>query len=395
MTKPEQKRPIRVVHIITRLIIGGAQENTLLTVFGLQLKGGYEVTLLSGPTTGPEGSLVEKALKKTTFVILPELRRRINLFFDLIAFIKLYFFIKNGRFDIVHTHSSKAGILGRLAAKLAKAPIIIHTIHGLPFYEEQPKLLNNFYFYLERYASSISDKLICVSQTLIDEAVRRGLAGREKFIKIYSGIELSLYVKNPQAKEALKKKLGIPQTSPVIGKVARLFLHKGHEYLIQAAALIKEKCPEAKILFIGDGILKDELIRLAQRLGVRDMIVFAGLIMPESIPYYIQLIDVIAHASLHEGLPRAVVQGYALGIPAVCFDIDGARDIVHDKTSGYLVEPKNVRQFAERLIDLLQNKDKAKKMGAEGERFVRESFDAQVMVSAIDFVYRELIRCGT
>ena len=389
------KEKIKIAHIITRLIIGGAQENTLITVNGLQNNPDYAATLISGPTYGPEGSLESAARRVSPLVIIPALRRNINPFHDARALLMLYRLLKKERFTIVHTHSSKAGILGRLAAKLAKTPYIVHTIHGMPFFKHQNHLKNFFYFLLEKTAAKWTDKIICVSQTLIDDALQVRLAPREKFVKIYSGIDTASFKKNPACRSAVRKKLGISGDSPVIGKIARLFPLKGQDYLLAAAVKIIEKLPEAKILLIGDGILKQSLRQTARRLGIENNIIFAGLLPPQEIPDYLQAIDVLAHTSLHEGLPRAVVQGFAGGIPVVCFDTDGARDIVSNSINGYLVPAKNTDLLATRLIELLCDKDKAQRMGEAGEKLARELFDSQLMVRAIDGVYREVMApCG-
>ncbi|MDD5746642.1 MAG: glycosyltransferase family 4 protein [Candidatus Omnitrophica bacterium] len=388
------KQKIKVAHIITRLIIGGAQENTLLTVNGLRHLPDYSVTLISGPTYGPEGSLVDRVRGRSALVIIPALRRNINLFYDVAALWALYRRIKRERFNIVHTHSSKAGILGRLAAKLAGTPYIVHTVHGMPFFKHQSSWKNRLYRFMEKSASAWTDKIICVSKTLVEEAVAAGIAPREKLITIYSGIDVAAFRKDSSRRARIREKLGIPGQTPVIGKIARLFPLKGHEYLLDAAVSLKTQIPEVKILLIGDGILKQSLMLRARRLGIADSIIFAGLVPPQQIPEYIQAIDVLAHTSLHEGLPRAVVQGFAGGIPVVCFDVDGARDVVIDSVNGYLVPAKNTELLATRLIELLRDPNKAQRMGSAGERTAGERFNAESMVSAIDAVYREILACG-
>jgi len=396
MSVPDKKK-FKVLHIITRLIVGGAQENTLLTVSGLNQKDAYDVWLLSGPTQGPEGSLEEKAKLYNKFVILPQLVRNVNPLLDFIALIRLYIFIKKQGFEIVHTHSSKAGILGRLAAKLAGVPVIIHTVHGLPFFKSQNLLVNKFYIILEKLVGLVTDKIICVSDTLIEDAVGVNIAPRTKFIRIYSGIDLNNFKNDIKQKDLTKEKLGIPKQSPVIGKVARLFHFKGHKYFFEAAQIVKTKVPAVRFLLIGDGILKKRLIRHAQRLGITQNIIFAGLISPDEISKYIQAMDVIAHTSLHEGLPRAVVQAHALGIPAVCFDVDGTKDIVQHGVSSFLVKPKDINSLAQHLITLIEDKEKAAQMGRKAQQFATKAFSAQIMVEGIDQIYKQTllsVLCG-
>lgn len=389
------QKKIRVLHLITRMIVGGAQENTLLTVLGLNIKTDYEITLLTGPSLGPEGMLIDQTSTSFRLEVCPALKRNINPVFDLIAFWKIYNFIKKNKFDIVHTHSSKAGILGRFAAKLARVPIIIHTIHGLPFFAEQNKWLNKIYIFLEKLTASFTDTIICVSQSIIDEAVQAHVAKKEKFVKIYSGIDLTHYKKDPRIREAYRARLGIPQDSLVVGKLARLFNLKGHEFLLKAAVIVKQKFPKFKLLFIGDGILKEQLEQEAKKLGLEDCLIFTGLIRPQTVPYYLQSLDVLAHVSLHEGLPRAVVQGFALEIPVVCFDLDGAKDIIRNGANGILVSPKNIPELAKALSKLLGDEPLRKQMGEQGNQLIRAAFDCQTMVSEIDFVYRKLLKsCG-
>ncbi|MFH1063206.1 MAG: glycosyltransferase family 4 protein [Candidatus Omnitrophota bacterium] len=390
-----KQKKIRVLHLITRMIVGGAQENTLLTVVGLNKIADYELTLLTGPSLGPEGALLNNQTSGFKLEVCPFLIRNINPIFDLIAFWKIYWFIKKNKIDIVHTHSSKAGILGRVAAKLAKVPIIIHTIHGLPFFAEQNNLINKIYIFLEKAAARFTDAIICVSQSIIDEAVQAHIAKKEKFVKIYSGIDLTHYHSDEQIRQAYRKRLSIPEDSLVVGKLARLFNLKGHNFLLEAAVIVKQKFPNLKLLFIGDGILKKQLEQKAKKLGLEDCLILTRLIRPEAVPYYLQCVDVLAHVSLHEGLPRAVVQGFALEIPAVCFDLDGAKDIIRNGVNGILVSPKNVPELAKALSKLLGDKALRRQMGEQGKKIVQDAFDSQTMVLAIDFVYRRLLKsCG-
>ena len=385
-------RKVRVLHIITRLIIGGAQENTLWTVKGLMKLDRYDVKLISGPPLGPEGSLVEDAKKDgVDLIIFPQLRRAINPFLDVMSLLKLYRFIKKERIQIVHTHSSKAGILGRLAAKLARVPVIIHTIHGLPFHPYQNKALNWLYRKLERLAGSWTTKIITVSDAMLEGACSAGVAPREKFITIYSGIETKKFVDLKCDVISLKARLGIPVNAPVVGKIARLFPLKGHEYLMQAAPLIVKEFPDVRFLLIGDGILKEELRNEAKRLDILDNFIFAGLIPPDDIPPLIYAMDVLVHTSLREGLARAIPQALLCAKPVVTFDIDGAREVVKDGRTGYIVLPKDTKALAEKVISLLKDRTKSSQFGEEGKRIAAPLFGVDTMVERIDALYRELI----
>ena len=383
---------VRVLHIITRLIIGGAQENTLWTVKGLMRLDRYDVKLISGPPLGLEGSLVEEAKKDGVhLIIFPQLRRAISPFLDVMSLLKLYRFIKKERIQIVHTHSSKAGILGRLAAKLARVPVIIHTIHGLPFHPYQNRALNWLYRKLERLAGSWTTKIITVSDAMLEGASSAGVAPKEKFITIYSGIETGKFVDLKCDVRAIKARFGIPVNAPVVGKIARLFPLKGHEYLMQAAPLIVKEFPDVRFLLIGDGILKEGLRNEAKRLGILDNFVFAGLILPDDIPPLIYAMDVLVHTSLREGLARAIPQALLCAKPVVTFDIDGAREVVKDGRTGYIVLPKDTKALAEKVISLLKDRTKSSQFGEEGKRIAAPLFGVDTMVERIDALYRELI----
>ncbi|MCK4245374.1 MAG: glycosyltransferase, partial [Candidatus Omnitrophica bacterium] len=296
---------IKIGHIITRLIIGGAQENTIFTVEGLRKKG-YDVTLISGPGLGPEGSLVEETRKKgLRVIIIPELRREINPFLDTIALIKLYCLVKKEKYDIVHTHSSKAGILGRIAAKSARRrAVIIHTIHGLPFHPYQTKILNFVYVNLERISSLFTNKIICVGRIMKEKALAARLGNKEKFVVIYSGFEVEKY-QDPQTNPIEeRRKWGLDADTIVVGKIGRLFPLKGQEYLLEVLPQIKKVFPRIKLLLVGEGILRKTLEKRAKSLGIGDTVVFTGLLPPEQIPKVISIFDLLVHVSLREGLPK-------------------------------------------------------------------------------------------
>ena len=398
----------KVLHIITRLILGGAQENTILTVEGLQKKSQYQVDLATGPPIGPEGSLVEDAKGRgINLIMVPEMRREINPWRDFLTFIKLYRLIKRGNYDIVHTHSTKAGILGRLAAKLAGIKVIVHTIHGLPFHEYQNKWLNRFYVLCERLAGIFTDKIITVAEVMTEKALTAKIAPREKFVTIYSGMELDKFLKpevgpaderkqvgiGPGVEAAERRRsLGIEEDAPVVGKVARLFHLKGHKYLLEAGAQVVKVYPKARFLLVGDGILRGNLERQAEDLGIRENVLFAGLVPKEEIPELLAIMDVVVHTSLREGLARVLPQALASGKPVISFDIDGAREVIRDGETGYLVPARDSRKLAEAIIEILGDEDKARRMGEAGRRLVDPNFRAEMMVDKIAGVYEELIK---
>lgn len=383
--------PIRVLHIITRLIVGGAQENTLLSVEGLDGRDGYEVTLLTGVDFGPEGDLLDRARKTTRLVVLPELARKINPAADIKALLKLYRLIRKGRYHIVHTHSSKAGVLGRIAAKMAGTPIIVHTLHSLVFHEYQPWVVNKLWRAIKKFCAPMTDHFISVSSIISEKAIRAGIARPEKFTTIYSGMELDWFLNAQVDPAAVRREFGIPDGALVVGKIARLFDLKGHDQLMDAAPAIVARHPGVRFFLIGDGVLYDHLVERARRAGILDNFVFAGLVARERIPEMISAMDVVVHTSLREGLARVLPQALAMGKPCVSFNIDGAPEVVIPDETGYLVEPGDAVGLTEAISRLLGDSDLRARMGAAGRRKVDPAFRAETMVEQISDIYQMLV----
>ena len=389
-----QTRKVRVLHVITRMIVGGAQENTLFTA-ALQTKNPrYDVTLLTGVDDGPEGDLLDAARAQgVRLQIEPLLVRPIRPFVDLRAFLMLRRFMKNGRFDIVHTHSSKAGILGRMAAHSAGVPIIVHTLHSLVFHEYEKAWKNTLYIALKRLCAPWTDSFISVNQKTLDGALAQGIGTPEKHIKIFSGMDLAPFLnvsKGLSAAQA-KKQAGIPEDALVVGKVARLFPLKGHDLFMDAAGKVAAVRPDVHFLLVGGGILRESLEEQARKLGIADRVHFAGLVRPEEVPALIQAMDVVVHSSLREGIARVIPPAGAVGKPVVTFDMDGAPEVIRDGVSGYLAPPQDTTALAGRVVELLASASERERMGREGQKFARENYSAELMVDRINAVYERLI----
>ncbi len=388
----EENNKIKVLHLITRMILGGAQENTLATVKILSEKSEYEVTLATGPPIGPEGSLMEEAERtKAEIVLISELRREINPLLDAISFIKLYILILRGKYDIVHTHSSKAGILGRIAAKLAGTKRVIHTIHGLPFHPYQNRFLNFIYVWLEKFAALFSNRIITVCDAMKEKAVSHRIGHEGKFLTIYSGMNLDQFLKAGKDTTGIRKKLGIGKDDIVIGKIGRFFPLKGHKYFIRAAPLVVKTFPDVKFLLIGDGILRDKLKSEVINLGLRDKFIFAGLVDRKEVPGLITAMDILVHTSLREGLPRVLVQAMVCGKPVISFDIDGAGEVVLEGKTGFLVPPGDVVALANTIISALSDVKGLEAMGKTGCGLAGSLFSEKIMVERIDKLYKELL----
>jgi len=362
---------MKVCHVITRLIVGGAQENTVATCLGLR-KLGYDCDLVTGPQTGPEGSL-DAGMPVT---IITELRREPNPVFDALACRELYRRFRARRYDIVHTHSGKAGFIGRLAAKLAGVPVIVHTIHGPSFYRYQNPIGNLIFRWAEQLAGEWTTQFVSVADAMTEQYQAAGITG--KYVTIHSGMNLEPFLRIE------------PRQDFVVGKIARLFRLKGHEFLFEAAPQIVAAVPNVKFLLVGDGIYRERYERWAERLGLRDRFIFTGLVRPDEIPGYVAQMDVLVHLSLREGLPRALSQALAAGKPVVAFDVDGAREVCRDDETGVLVRAGDAGGVASAVIRLLQDKLLAAKLGNRGRELVRAEFSEELMVQRIDKLYQRL-----
>ena len=381
---------MKVCHVITRMIVGGAQENTMLTIRG-HLEKGHEVTLATGYSPGREGKLLENAEYGTFPVVeFPDLVREISPWHDVMAYFRLKKFFRENKFDVVHTHSSKAGIIGRYAARAAGVPVVVHTVHGQAFHPYQSKFKNRLFILLEKLAAKKCDRIYAVAQAMIDQCVAAKVAPAEKYAVVYSGMETGAFANSVRESE-LRKQLGIPETAKVIVTVARLFQQKGYEYVIPAAEKVLSSRSDAHFLFIGDGPMYDQLHADLRAKGIADNFHFAGLIPPGEVCRYLAQADMLWHLSLHEGLPRAVVQALASGIPAIGFALDGTPEVIFDGETGYLTAAEDVDAVAEKALLLLNDPDRAAAMGATGKKMVLEKFDWRRMSDILEQEYLRLL----
>ena len=382
---------IKVLHIITRLIIGGAQENTMYTVEGL-IKDGWQAELLSGPTYGPEGEIVRKIKKKQIPLFIENsLIRNLNIIEDIRAFFHLFKFIKRGKYKIVHTHSSKAGIIGRWAAYFAGVPVIIHTIHGLPFHKYQNPVATYFYVLSEWLTAFITTKILSVSSKIIEQTRAYGIGNNSQFTVVRSGLNINDFLLQMGKGKEIRKELGISKSSFVFGTLARLFYLKGHKYIIAAARSIVRKHPNVIFLFIGDGLLRKEFEEHIARLDLTEHFVFAGLIQPEKVPAYLDSCDAIIHPSLREGLPRVVPQAFLLEKPVIAFDVDGTSEVVIKGKTGFLNPPKDLVNLKKNINYVINNYSDAKRMAINGKKLILKEFTIKKMVSDIENIYNRFI----
>ena len=389
---------MKIVHIITRLILGGAQENTLITC-KLLAQRGHDVTLITGPAIGPEGELFNQTKNQNYEVItIDKLIRAICPVYDTASYLQIKRHLRRLKPDVVHTHSAKAGILGRFAGYSLKGkwdenlPAVVHTIHGPTFHPYQSQWLNKLYIAIEKSAAKRTDFFISVADAMTAQALATGIGKDEQFVTAYSAIEGDDFLQpiGEQQRREFRQKYEIPADAVVLVTIARLFVLKGHKYIIESAKELTKRFGNAVWLFVGDGNLAGHFKEQVRQLGLAEKIKFTGLLPPSQIPLAIASSDILVHCSLREGLARTLPQAMLCGRPAISFDVDGAREVVNEET-GRLIEPKNVEQLIQACVELIENKELRGKLGEAGRESVKEKFAPETMVDTIEAVYRKLL----
>jgi len=389
---------IKVLHIITRFDKGGSAQNTFLTLLGLK-KQNFQSCLIAGLSSESEMKYEEIKAKEKDIQILesegiefircPSLVRRINIIKDLKAFFDIWRIIKKNKPIIVHTHTSKAGLLGRLAAKLARIPIIIHTPHGHVFFGYFGPFKTKIFIILEKLASRITDKIVALTNREKEDYLSFGIMDEDKSVVIYSGIELNKYKDLLlNEKQNLKKELGIPENSLIVGTAGRLVPVKGTEFLIEAAKYIISKYPDTFFIFTGDGPLEQDLKRKALEMDISENIILLG--WRDDAAKIISIYDVFVLPSLNEGMGRVLVEAMALGKPIVASNVGGIPDLVIHGKNGFLVPPKHPKELAKYIQIVIEDKEKREKMRLAGKEMAM-NFSAENMVEKIEKSYRELL----
>jgi len=381
---------MNICHVITRLIIGGAQENTLLTCEGLHQRG-HRVTLLTGPDVGPEGSLIETARSGGYDVrVVASMHRAIQPFADIAAYRKMRRLFLDVRPDVVHTHSSKAGVLARWAARRAGVPIIVHTIHGMSFNRTQSAATRRLYRAAERRCARFTDALVSVADAMTRQSVEAGIAPADRFVTIYSGMKTEWYDPDRYDRAAVRREWGFGDECVVVGSVARLFRNKGYEQLIPAIAEAAGRLGGLRFVWVGDGAQRADYERQLERLGIRPRVHLAGLVAPAEVARMIAGMDLLAHASQWEGLPRAAVQALLMAKPVISFDIDGAPEVVLPGETGMLVPLNDIDGLADAIVCLAGDAEMRDRLGQAGRRRCLDLFDRERMVEAIESLYKKL-----
>lgn len=376
---------IKVFHVITMLELGGAQQNTLYTVSHLD-KNRFDTALVCGKG----GMLDPQAFDSGVRVhFIPDLVCPVNPLRDVMALFELLALFRKERPDIVHTHSSKAGILARLAAFFAGVPVIIHSFHGFGFHNGQPWPLRRTFQIAEKVCAALSHALVFVSRANMDTARRLGIGDQGSYRIIRSGIVLNDYPAStdPAAK---RSELGLPPAGPVVVSVGNLKPQKNPADFVRVAEIVLRELPQACFLFVGDGILRGKIDEMTRRLGIAKRCVFAG--WRKDIAEILSMSDVFVLTSLWEGLPRSLVEAIKCRVPCVCYGTDGVRDIISDGKNGFLVEPEDIRSMSEKICRILRDKDLRERLIHGCLLTELKEFDIVSMVSSQEKLYETLLK---
>ena len=382
---------MRVAHIITRMIIGGAQENTLYNCLDLIKDFDDEVLLITGPATGPEGKLLDQGRAGGLKIrMVDSLRRPIHPR-DYAAYKDLCNVLNEFSPEVVHTHSAKGGFLGRAAGWNSKIPAVIHTVHGAPFHPYQSVIARQLFVALEKWAAKRCHHMICVADAMTDLMVNAGVAPREKFTTIYSGMDVEPFVNCHSMRGEARAALGLKDSDVVFGKIARLYKLKGHEFLIEAAKRAIADNPNIKILLVGDGIYRSRFEFEIRAAGLEKHFILTGLVQPEEIPYYVSAIDCLVHTSLREGLARTLPQALIAGKPVISYDVDGAREVTIPDQTGYLIPPMEIQPLTDAMLELAKSSELRRKLGQGGASRFTEQFRHRNMTKSIRALYEDLL----
>ena len=380
--------PVRMLHIITRMIRGGADENTLATVKGLD-KRRYHVDLVVGE--GSELDLLD-GLEGVSVHVMPALVRDPDPLKDLKALFQLARLIRHHRYQVVHTHTAKGGFLGRIASAMAGTPIIIHTVHGVTFHEHLSAPRRAFYVMLERIAARFTHQFVAVGEDVMNIYVNSGIGQAAAYETIYSGMPLDEYFEAGRMpapeRQALRAELGLLPEHQAVTMVARLEARKGHRYLFESVRRARVRYPELRVLLVGDGVLRAPLEQQAREMEVADVVTFLG--HRTDVPRVLAASDISVLTSLWEGLPRVLVQAAATGKPIVTFDVEGAWEVVRDGRSGFIVQSRDVAAFTDRLESLLADRDNARLLGEAGRDQIGSQWTLETMLERLDRLYQRL-----
>jgi len=374
------------LHLVTRLSLGGPSKNTIDSVVALD-RAGWRTLLVAG-SVGAEVPVVDEARARgCRTVLLPALTRAVSPARDLFALWRVFRLIRRERVVLVHTHTSKAGFVGRLAAWLARVPVIVHTPHGHIFYGYYGPALTAVFVGLERLAARITDRIVVLTELGTEEHLARGIGRPKQFVVIPSGVDLEAIQRKAPPYETARGRLEVDAETRLIVGVGRLEPVKGFQVLVRALPSILGVMPSARLLLVGYGSLRSQLEADARALGVADRLEIAG---PQlDVAAYLAAADLVVVPSLNEGMGRVLVEAMALGRPVVATRVGGIPTVVADGETGSLVPPDDPPALARAVSELLKDPGLRQRMGEAGRRRA-EQFSLALMESRLLDLYRGL-----
>jgi len=382
---------VKILHIITRLILGGAQQNTVQCC-AAQVAAGHTVTLAYGPIYGPEGSVLPDAQKSGAALCeIRSLRRAILPVHDLSAYLALRRLIRQERPDVVHTHSSKAGILGRAAAWAEKTPAVIHTIHGLPFHSRQSAVIYQSYVLAERWAAHRCHRLIGITHAMCETFQQHGIGRSEQFDVVPSAVNISEFQSSPDERKEVRHSLGIPDDAPVIGLVARFDPYKGQDDLLNILPQLIAQHPQTRLLFVGDGWNRKHLENRVAHEGLGGHVIFTGLVPPARVGLLMSAMDIHALPSYQEGQARTLVQALLCDCAIVGYAVGGIPEVCIDGQTGRLAPQGDQQALLRAILDLLAHPEERKKLTAQGKLHAQKNFDHRVMIRRVEEIYKTVL----
>ena len=379
----------RVIHVITRLNVGGpALMATLLTE---RLESvGYGCLLVAGIEGSREGNYLALHRKRLeNLLVLPALRRELQVFPDITALVSLIRLLRRWKPDVVHTHTAKAGALARLAASLTRVPVIVHTYHGHVFRGYFGPTRTRVFLAIERWLARHTDRLLAVSPTVRAELLALGVGTPAQLQVMPIGLDLGPLLECERTSSRLRTELGLVASVPLVGIVARLVPIKAHEVFLDAAHGLVRRLPDSHFVIVGDGERRSELMARADGLGLRERVHFVG--WRDDLDRLYADLDLVALTSRNEGSPVSLIEAMAAARPVVATRVGGVPDLVEDGVTGHLVPAGDATALAEAMRALLDNPEQRRRMGAAGRKHVAAAFGADRLLSAVDAVYRELL----
>lgn len=385
-----KKKKIRILNIITRLELGGPPI-LLLDIIQRLNKDRFESSIATGITADSKYDMTEFIREKHIEVFtFRSLVRNIHPLKDILALISLFLFIKKGKYDIIHCHTSKGGFIGRFAARLAGSKIIVYSPHGDVFKGYFNNLVTNIFIMLERFAAPFTDNIITLSKKGAERFLEHGIGTRQQLKHIYNGIDIISYKRTKTTRAEKRIELGLGKDDFVCATVGRLVPVKGHQYLIEAIKKVVNKIPSAKFLFIGDGELMPDLLTQTKSLGICKNIFFLG--ARSDIAEILNCIDIFLLPSLNEGFGIVLVEAMAMKKPVIATNVGGVPEIVVNETTGILLPPKDPEAFSSAIIRLYDTPEISMKMGLAGYNRARRLFDITTTVTEFESLYCDLIK---